>query len=108
MLDLRGNFKTGKVERKCRKCEIEEETQQHLLECPALRDNSLVVGRPNYQDLFGAEPSIIGNILKFKFKLLQSVTPGAPTSAATTLDNIVVELDNKKKKKKKKTLSIIM
>ena len=70
MLDLRGNFKTGKVERKCQKCkqkcEIEKETQQHILDCPALRDSSLVVGRPNYQDLFGAEPSIIRNILKLK------------------------------------------
>ena len=36
MLDLRGNFKTGKVERKSRKCEIEKETQQHILDCPAL------------------------------------------------------------------------
>ena len=29
MLDLRGNFKTGKVERKCRMCEIAKESQQH-------------------------------------------------------------------------------
>ena len=93
MLDLRGNFKTEKAERECRKCEIEEETQQHLLDCPALRDSSLAVGRPNYQDLFGAEPSTIGNISKLEFNLLQSVTQGAPTSAATTVDNIIVELD---------------
>ena len=66
----------------------------------SLRDNSLMVGRPNYQDLFGAEPSIIGNILKFKFKLLQSVTPGALMSSATTVDNIVVELDINLKKKR--------
>ena len=37
------------------------------------------------------------NILKLRFKILQSVTQGAPTSAAaaTTVDNIVEELNNK-------------
>ena len=70
---LRGNFKTGKVGRNCQKCKIGEENQQHLLDCRALSDSSLVV---RYQDLIRAEPSTIGNILKFKFKLLQSVMPG--------------------------------
>ena len=69
MLDLKGNFKIGILDRKCRKCEATEETQEHLLDCPALMDSSLVQGRPRYDDLFGAEPSITGKILQSKFKL---------------------------------------
>ena len=96
MLDLKGNFKTGKLDKKCRKCEQSEETQEHLLDCPALGDSSLVLGSPSYSDLFGADPSNIGHILKYKFKLLKTVIPCAPTtSAATMIDNIVVDLDNK-------------
>ena len=85
MLDLKGNFKTGMSDRNCRKCEATEETQQHLLDCPALSDSSLVLGSPSYDDLFGADPSTIGKILQFKFKLLQTTTPCAPLSAATTV-----------------------
>ena len=95
MLDLKGNFKTGKLDEKCRKCEKSDETQEHLLECSALSDSSLTLGTPSYNDLFGADPSTIGNILKLKFNLLKSVTPGAPMSAATMIDNIVVDLDYK-------------
>ena len=83
MLDLKGNFETGMSDRKCRKCEATDETQQHLLDCPALSDSSLVRGTPSYDDLFGAKPSIIGKILQSKFKLL--MTPCAPPSAATTV-----------------------
>ena len=85
MLDLKGNFKIGILDRKCRKCEATEETQEHLLDCPALMDSSLVLGRPRYDDLFGAEPSITGKILQSKFNLLHTVTPCAPVSAATTV-----------------------
>ena len=63
-------------------CEAREETQEHLLDCPALMDSSLVQGRPRYDDLFGAEPSITGKILQSKFKLLHRITPCAPESAA--------------------------
>ena len=87
MLDLKGNFKTGMSDRRCRKCEATEETQQHLLDCTALGDNSLVLGSPRYDDLFGADPSTIGKILQYKFKLLvqQTITPCAPLSAATAV-----------------------
>ena len=85
MLDLKGNFKTGMSDRNCRKCEATEETQQHLLDCPALSDSSLVLDSPSYDDLFGAKPSTIGKILQFKFKLLQTISPCAPMSAATTV-----------------------
>merc|ERR1712024_41377 len=85
MLDLRGNFKTGMTDRKCRKCEATEETQQRLLDCTALGDSSLVLGTPSYDDLFGAKPAIIGKILQSKLKLLQTITPCSPVSAATTV-----------------------
>ena len=76
MLDLKGNFKTGMSDRKCCKCEATEETQQHLLDCTALGDNSLVLGSPRYDDLFRADTSTIGKILQYKFKLLvQTITP---------------------------------
>ena len=85
MLDLKGNFKTRMSDINCRKCEATEETQQRLLDCPALGDNSLVLGSPKYDDLFGADPSTIGRILQYKFKLLQKITPCAPLSAATAV-----------------------
>ena len=52
-MDVKGNFKTGQTDLKCRKCEMEEETRLHLLNCQALNDDSLVVGTLSYQDLFG-------------------------------------------------------
>ena len=41
MLDLGGNFRSGLVCTKCRKCQLEEETGggEHLLECEKLTDN---------------------------------------------------------------------
>ena len=76
MLDLGGNFKSGLVSKKCRKCQMEDETQEHLLECVKLSDNGLVVDCPAYDDLFGEKPTTIGKILKEKFEILK--TPCAP------------------------------
>ena len=76
MLDLAGNFKSGLVCSKCRKCQIEEETQEHLLECVELSDYGLVAECPEYDDLFGAKPTSIGKILMEKFQILK--TPCAP------------------------------
>ena len=76
MLDLGGNFKSGLVSTKCRKCQIEEETQEHLLECVELSDYGLVAECPEYDDLFGAKPTSIGKILMEKFQILK--TPCAP------------------------------
>ena len=68
MMDVKSNFKSGQTGVKCRKCGLEEETQQLLLNCPALADSSLVDGIPRYDDLFGAKPSTIGRLLKHKGK----------------------------------------
>ena len=82
MLDLKGNFKIGKTEILCRKCDSSDETQEHLMECPALIDQSLVVNPVNYQSLYGDDPTSIGRILLSK--LLKLKLPCAPTMSAAT------------------------
>ena len=50
MVEVRCNFKTGKTDLSCRKCQKEPESQQHILECPEL------IKKPSdmeYMDLFG-------------------------------------------------------
>ena len=76
MLDIGGNSKSGLVCNKCRKCQMEEETQEHLLKCVKLSDNGLVADCPEYDDLYGAKPTSIGKILKKKFDT--SKIPCAP------------------------------
>ena len=62
MLDLKTNFKLGAAETKCRRCKREEETQEHLLHCPTLRDGAVVTDVPQYDDLLGEETQKIINI----------------------------------------------
>ena len=50
MLDVRCNFKTGKTDLTCRKCQKELESQQHILECPELLEKPSNI---DYMDLFG-------------------------------------------------------
>ena len=78
MIDVKANFKVGKTNLRCRKCLKEEETQSHLLECPELMDNSVMIGSdiPKYEDLFSTDMDkveVIGRILLQKFHKL--VTP---------------------------------
>ena len=73
MLDVKCNFKSGLSNLTCRKCLTSEETQEHLLSCPALVDNSILnTGQvPTYDDLFDDNtPKIeaVGKILMTKFK----------------------------------------
>ena len=79
MLDVRCNFKQGKSDLSCRKCQSFEESQQHLLLCSALRDNSLVDtdSIPDYHDLFSSDKAKIATIARLlleKFKLLNTDT----------------------------------
>ena len=86
MLDLKTNFKLGTAETKCRRCEREEETQEHLLFCPALRDGGVVTHVPQYKDLLGEETQkiiIISRIIASKFNQFVK-TPCAPSSCAAT------------------------
>ena len=111
MLPVKCNFKIGLSDYKCRKCDTEEEDQKHLLNCPALRDNSVLhhTDIPEYEILYGDNPKelmILGNILRTKFELLtkNQTKPSAHisqlnamTSSAATDTNISnilsVELD---------------
>ena len=79
MLDLKGNYKIGQSDLLCRKCLTAEETQNHLLVCPSLADNSIVKTGylPKNEDLFGDETvkiEIIGKILMTKFNLFNAKT----------------------------------
>ena len=77
MLDLKGNFKIGQSDLMCRKCFTAEETQNHLLVCPSLTDNSILNTSylPQYEDLFSDETERIeniGKILMTKFNLFKA------------------------------------
>ena len=70
MVDVRCNFKTGKADLKCRKCEKVPETQQHIFECPELNESS---DSGNYMDLFGKDLEkliCVGRHLRKCFKLV--------------------------------------
>ena len=92
MLDVKANFKVGKIDLTCRKCLIKEETQKHLLECHDLKDNSIVTesNNPDYEDLFSTDcgkVEVIGRILIQKFRCLvtnQSAQPGSHQASAAT------------------------
>ena len=55
MLDVRSNFKVGLKSTQCRRCEDAEETQEHLLYCPTLRDDKVVTDVSQYDNLLGEE-----------------------------------------------------
>ena len=82
MIDIKGNFKSGKADLKCRKCDMEEESQIHLLQCSKLSDYSLMNNNTiTYEDLFGVDCKkieLIGKILMQRFKLLLSDNAIAP------------------------------
>ena len=92
MLDVKANFKAGKTDLTCRKCLVEEETQKHLLECPDLKDNSIVTefNIPDYEDLFSTDcekVEVIGRILLQKFRCLVTnhrAQPGPHQASAAT------------------------
>ena len=87
---------------KCRQCGIEDESQKHIFQCPALADNGVSPHSniPEYETLFSDDPLkilIIGNILRTKLNLLTNNTtnprahssqPSAVTSSAATDSNI--------------------
>ena len=83
MLELKANFKVGAADTKCRRCEGEEETQEHLLHCPAISDFSPVQGVPQYSDIFeenSTKIATISKILSDKYKIL--LKPSAPVLSA--------------------------
>ena len=86
MIDVHANFKIGKTDILCRKCQSEDETQQHILVCKALSDNCVldISHIPEYKDLNSENPikiANIGQILINKFKLLSIVHRQSPSAA---------------------------
>ena len=86
MIDVHANFKIGKTDILCRKCQSEDETQQHILVCKALSDNCVldISHIPEYEDLNSENPikiANIGQILINKFKLLSIVHRQSPSAA---------------------------
>ena len=66
---------------------MEEETQKHLLECPELMDNSVMIGssNPKYEDLSSTprdKVEIIGRILLQKFHKLVPPHCALPSQAS--------------------------
>ena len=62
----------------------QEETQEHLLHCPTLRDGAVVTDVPQYDDLLGEETQKIINISRIllsKFTMFIK-TPCAPSLSA--------------------------
>ena len=115
MIDVKCNFKLGLSNLRCRKCDVEDEDQEHLLKCKELTDRGLISTNnlPSYDDLFSDNTSKIenvGRILLRKFKQLHSsnssltmctannanivnnATNANIASAAVTID-IVTDLD---------------
>ena len=66
------NFKVRAADTKCRRCEREEETQEHLLYCPALSDHCLVQGVPLYNDILEENTTKIATITRILSERYQS------------------------------------
>ena len=55
MMDFKSNFKLGQTNLSCSRCGTGEESQRHVLSCPAVMpgDTSLVSDTISYEDLLG-------------------------------------------------------
>ena len=105
MLDLKSNFKNGLSDILCRKCNLEDETQKHILFCPAISDLSIlkVDQIPKYEDIFKNSVDKIESLTKIllqKFNLLHQVHRpsteiSVDKSCAATNECTLVELELK-------------
>ena len=76
MIDVRCNKLHGQSQLMCRLGCDRKETQNHLLDCDALTDSSIVKDLPEYPDLYGKDIQKMENISKIlqdKFKLLKEL-----------------------------------
>ena len=76
----------------CRACLKETESQQHLLDCETLNENSISTGiQENYDNLFSDDPIQISNIASklksnlTKFNLLINSRPSACSDSNITV-----------------------
>ena len=77
-MDLKSNFKLGQTELSCSRCGTGEESQRHVLSCPAVMqgDTSLVTGTSSYEDLLGEDPDrveTLGQILNKNFDVFKKL-----------------------------------
>ena len=98
-IPVKCNFKFGQSDLKCRQCYNEDETQEHIMTCPALEDNTISpTNTPDYNELFSDDVkkiTIIARILKSKFKMLiNNVPKPSAHTCSAALDNFVSSLSN--------------
>ena len=76
MIDIKCNFKLGRTDFSCRKCNFADEDQRHILICPKLSDNSVMnCSQIAFEDLLGCDINkiqMIGRILMKRFNALVS------------------------------------
>ena len=79
MMDLKANFKLGQTDLSCSRCSTgEEETQRHVLSCPAVTqgDTSVVTNAISYEDLLEEDPhrvETLGHKLNKNFSLFKNL-----------------------------------
>ena len=79
MMDLKANFKLGQTDLSCSRCGTgEEESQRHLLICPAVTqgDTSVISDIPCYEDLLSEDPhrvETLGLVLNQKFNVFKTL-----------------------------------
>ena len=89
MLDLRGNFKYGKVDTNCSLGCDQLEDQPHLLSCPAINAQ---IATNDYSDIFGNNPLKVETITRKLFSKYSEFKAtvhrqNQPSAAATNDDN---------------------
>ena len=110
MLNVKCNFKYGKDDLKCRLgCDIEE-TQEHLYNCPEIKD--VIRSTYSYNNLFGNDPEKVRSVTKVLMERHQKLESNntsvnrqpLPCSATADINDSnsvnvpVVDLDLYKKK----------
>ena len=78
-MDLKANFKLGQTDISCSRCSTgEEESQRHVLSCPAVTqgDTSVVTDVITYEDLLDEDPhrvETLGLILNQNFSVFKNL-----------------------------------
>ena len=88
-MDLKANFKLGQTDLCCSRCGTEEESQRHVLVCPAVTqgDTSVVSDVPCYEDLLDEDPhrvETLGLILNQNFSVFVKTLPCDRSNAAVS------------------------
>ena len=90
MMDLKSNFKLGQTDLSCSRCGTgEEESQMHVLSCPAVTqgDTSVISDTISYEDLLDEDPvrvETLGLILNQNFSIFVKTLPCDRSNAAVS------------------------